>query len=119
MAEIINPVAEIETMGRSEPHEPVPLLRTLRAYLLKSQFQPAKRSRRLRLMKEDKRVNARSHLARKLRLGPQPVHGVARAHRLAVTDPEKKTGLSQKTFRSSSAWSVDQIMSYDVRSADA
>jgi hypothetical protein len=118
-AEIDDPVEEIETMGRGEPREPLSLPRTLRADLLKSQFRPAKCSRPLRAMMEDKRVNARGRRARKSRFRPQPDHGVAHAHRPAVIDPEMKTGLSLKTFRSSSAWSVDQLISYDLRSTDA
>lgn len=118
-ADIADPVEKIEMMGGNEPREPVSLLRTLRAYLLKSQFQLAKRGRHFRIMMEDKRVNARSRLARNPRLRPPPVHRLTHAHRSAVVDPGKKTGLSLKTFRSPSPRSFHQLMSYDLRSTDA
>jgi len=114
---IDNVAQAIETLARSERHEPVSL--PLWVYPRKSEFPPAKRYHRLRLLKEDKDANARSRFARKFRLRPQPDHSVAHARGLAVIGLDKRVGLSLRTFRSSSTRSFDQLMSYDIWSADA
>lgn len=116
---IDNLVQEIETLGCSEGHEPVSLLRALRAYLLQSQFQPVRRGRRLLSLMRDKRVDARNRLAWNPRLRSQPDHGVTHARHLAVIDPKKQTGHSLRTLRSCSAWSFDQLVSYNLWFADA
>lgn len=101
---------EIESMGRSEKRELVNRLAVLLLHLLKWRFQPGLRGNSWRLSIKEQRLRLASHLADNPSLKTRLPDAIAEAHRLALIEAERETGLAEGTFPPLCPWTFTELM---------
>ncbi|MEI6559970.1 MAG: DUF29 domain-containing protein [Rhodospirillaceae bacterium] len=101
---------EIESMGRAEKRELVNRLVVLILHLLKWRFQPALRGNRWRLGVEEQRYRLADYLDDSPSLKARLPEAIRDAHRLALVDAERETGLARETFPVLCPWSFEQMI---------
>ena len=112
-ADIANIAEEIESMGRSEKRELVNRLAVLLLHLLKWQFQPGLRGNSRRLSVEEQRYRLENHLRDNPSLKAMLDTATDEAHRLALIEAERETGLARRTFPAVCPYGFEQAMRAD------
>ena len=108
--DIVNLIEEIETLGRSERRELESSLTVLLVYLLKWQFQPARRGQNWQLTIQEQRFEFFDVLNDNPSLKPQLQALLTHAYRKAKIRASKETGLDVDDFPSACPWEFSQLM---------
>lgn len=109
-ADIAHIAEEIESMGRSEKRELVNRLVVLILHLLKWRHQPALRGNSWRLSVEEQRYRLADHVADNPSLKSRLDDAIRDAHRLALIEAERETGLPRTGFPAQCPWSFAELM---------
>jgi Domain of unknown function DUF29 len=108
--DIVNLIEEIETMGRSEKRELENRLTVLLVYLLKWQYQPARRGQSWQLTIQEQRLEFSDVLNDNPSLKPQLQALLTHAYRKAKIRASKETGLDTDDFPGTCPWEFSQLM---------
>ena len=108
--DIVNLIEEIETLGRSEKRELENRLTVLLVYLLKWQYQPARRGQNWRLTIQEQRLELFDVLNDNPGLKSQLQALLTHSYRKAKIRASKETGLDIDDFPSTCLWEFAQLM---------
>ena len=108
--DVLNLVEEIEAMGRSERRELESRLTALLVYLLKWQYQPARRGQSWQLTIQEQRLEFFDVLNDNPSLKPQLQALLTHSYRRAKIRASKETGLDIDDFPITCPWEFAQLM---------
>jgi hypothetical protein len=108
--DIVNLIEEIETLGRSEKRELENRLTVLLVYLLKWQYQPARRGQNWQLTIQEQRLELFDVLNDNPGLKSQLQALLTHSYRKAKIRASKETGLDIDDFPSTSPWEFARLM---------
>lgn len=109
-ADIDHIAEEIECLARGEKRELVNRLTVRLLHLLKCQFQPGLRGNSWRLSIKEQRFRLADHLADNPSLKSHLPEAISAAHRLALVEAERETGLPEGTFPETCPWPVERLL---------
>jgi hypothetical protein len=107
--DIPNLIRELKSKGRNEEQELERRLSLLLVYLLKWEYQPAKRKKSWKLMIQEQRKEYAIVLQENQGINPQLENILSHAYDLARVKAAKKTGLNINTFEMTCPWVLDDI----------
>ena len=113
LADLMNIIEEIESMGRSEKRELQSRLTVLLQHLLKWKFQPSRQSKSWQLSIVEQRIQFIEVLNENPSLKSYLPAILIDAYRLAVVKAAKETGHSIKDFPSECPWNWEEIRNSD------
>ena len=108
--DIVNLIEEIETLGRSEKRELENRLTVLLVYLLKWQYQPARRGQNWQLTIQEQRLELFDVLNDNPGLKSQLQALLTHSYRKAKIRATKETGLDTDDFPSTCPWEFVRLM---------
>jgi hypothetical protein len=108
--DIVNLIEEIETLGRSEKRELENRLTVLLVYLLKWQYQPARRGQNWQLTIQEQRLELFDVLNDNPGLKSQLQALLTHSYRKAKIRASKETGLDTDDFPGTCPWEFSQLM---------
>ena len=113
-ADIEHIAEEIESLGRSETRELVNCVGALQLYLLRSRYQPKRRSANWQASIKLRRLNLAKHLRDNPSLKAKLPEAMTDSYRWAAAEIAEETRLAVSDLPEKCPWSFDEMMNGEV-----